>query len=142
MGPAARRPPARRRGGHRVVATPVGTSAASALDLSDIQAIAVTGWKRLHHVCYLFVTFTGEVETPTAVDVRRRRDWLGGVVGQVAHAGQISISREADDATVRAGGPPRLQLGVTGDGLRALGAVDELAGLAQECKDGMASRAR
>lgn len=125
-----------------MVATPVGTSAASALDLSDIQAIAVTGWKRLHHVCYLFVTFTGEVETPTAVDVRRRRDWLGGVVGQVAHAGQISISREADDATVRAGGPPRLQLGVTGDGLRALGAVDELAGLAQECKDGMASRAR
>jgi Dyp-type peroxidase family len=109
-------------------------------ELADIQALVFTAWKRLPHAAFLFVVFHPE-RTPARI--ARNRFWLGGLVDQVARASEISVAREADDSTVPTGGPNRLQLALSHDGLRAVGARDtELLGLADEAKQGMHRRAR
>jgi Dyp-type peroxidase family len=120
-----------------VAATTV--SASSALELDDIQALAVTSWKRLQHAAYLFVTFD------PAGSVAARKAWLARVVDAVSPASHVP-PRDVDagtDAAPRPGGPPRVQLALTATGMRALGATDaEMHGFADEAKQGMAARAR
>jgi Dyp-type peroxidase family len=110
-------------------------------DLPDIQALVLTSWKRLPHAAYVFATFD-ERRDPEAVAARRR--WLAALVPDVSTCAEISVTRDDDQVPAPAGAtPPRLQLALSAVGLAALGATPaELAGLADEAKQGMYARAR
>ena len=95
----------------------------SPADLDDIQGLVYSGWGEHPFAAYLFASLG---------DAVRSRAWLGQVWPHVARA---STSKTAPG--------DRIQLALSPAGLAKLGVPDEvLAGLPQEAKRGMASRAR
>ncbi len=93
-------------------------------DLEDIQGLVYNPWNDHHYSGFLFA------QLPP--DAARGRAWLDAIRGGITNA-------------TRAHRPPdhRLQLALSPQGLTALGVPDDvLAGLPQEAKLGMASRAR
>lgn len=90
------------------------------IDLSDVQKLVFSGWKRMSHVAYHAVR----------LDPTRARAWLAWLEPQVTTwAGEV---RDAAHG---------VQVGLTFAGVRAL-AGDRVTGLPQELEDGMAARAR